>query len=295
LVIHHQVLYYSVTGWSLPYGYSPYSVVPPCDWLILNHMVIHHKVLYYHVTGWSLPYGYSLSGAVLSCDRLFPTIQRFTIKCCTIKYLADPYHMVIHHQVLYYHVMGWSPPYGDSPSSALLSCDKLIPTIWWFTIKSILSCELLTPHHMVIHHQVLYYHVTSWSQLYGDSPSSSLCSCDWLIPTIWWFTIKCCTMTWVPDLHYIIIHYRVLYYHGQMHSSVKMCAVNLAQTFLFSWSSSSIWWFISWWMSSWFSISFKVWNTVGLSMMNNYSTPTVTIFIMCSFLVQWVITGRDIP
>jgi hypothetical protein len=37
----------------------------------------------------------------------------------------------------------------------------------------------------------------------------------------------------------------------------------------------------------------RLWDTVGLSKMNNYSTPAV--FIMRRFLVQWVITGRDIP
>lgn len=140
IVLHHKVLYPHVTGCSLPYGYSPKSAVLSCDWVIPTTV-----------------YGYSLSSAVLSCDRLIPTIQWFTIKCCTIKCLADPYHMVIHHQVL---------------------CSFM----WW-----------ADTHLMVIHHQVLYYHVTSWSPLHGDSPSSSVCSCDWLIPTIWWFTIKCCT------------------------------------------------------------------------------------------------------
>lgn len=123
-------------------------------------MVIHHKVLNYHVTGWSLLYGYSLSSAVLSCDRLIPTIQWFAIKCCNIKCLADPYHMVIHHQVLYYHVTSWSPLYGDSPSSSVRSCGWLIPTIWWFTIK---CCT---------------YDMSAWSTLliYHDSPSSTVLS-----------------------------------------------------------------------------------------------------------------------
>jgi hypothetical protein len=37
-----------------------------------------------------------------------------------------------------------------------------------------------------------------------------------------------------------------------------------------------------------------MWDTVGLSTMNNYSTPAVTIFIMRRVLVQCDISGRNI-
>jgi len=193
-------------------------------------MVNHYQVLCYHVTGYSPQYSDSQTSAVLSSILLILTIRLFTIKFCAIVWWADPHNMLIHHQVLYYHVTNWSPlyddspsspyyhvtcwspPYGDSPSSALLSCDNLIPTIWWFTIKSVLSYDLLIPttcwftikcctitwqadpHYMVIHHQVLYVHVTGWSLQYGDSPSSAVLWHEWLIYIISWFTIKYCTI-----------------------------------------------------------------------------------------------------
>lgn len=132
-------------------------------------------------------------------NRLIPTIWWSTIKCCNILWLVDPYHTVIYHKVLYYHVTGWFLPYSYSLSGAVLSCDRLFPTRENFTIKCCTIKCLSDPYHMIIHHQVLCYRVTGWSPLYGDSPSSSLRSCDWMTPTIWWFTIKCCTTKWVPD------------------------------------------------------------------------------------------------
>jgi len=240
MVIYHQVLFCQVTGWSPPYGDSPSSAV--LLWLVdPYHMVINHKVLYYqvlcyHVTGYSPPYSDSPSSAVLSSVWLNLTMRLFTIKCCaitikccTIKWLADTYHMVIHYQVLCYHVTGYSPPYSDSPSSAVLSSVWLILTMRLFT-KCCAIMWWADSHHTVIHHQVLYYHVTSWTPLYGDSPSSlyyqvtcwsppygdsplsALLSRDRLIPTIWWFIIKFSTFMWLADPYNIVIHHQVLYY-----------------------------------------------------------------------------------
>lgn len=143
---------------------------------IPHHTAIHHQVLHYQVSSWSLPYGYSPSSAVLSCDGLIPTIWWFTIKRSTFMWQTDPHYMVIHHQV---HTIMWiadPSPYGDSPSSALLSCDKLIPTIWWFTIKFSMFMWLTDPYNMVIHHQVLYYDMSAWSTLYHNSLSSTVLS-----------------------------------------------------------------------------------------------------------------------